>query len=69
MKRTICILLFITCFIGSPVVVNAASINMNFDHVYYANTYPDLKEQFGYDYSALYQHYINNGQYELCILW
>ncbi|MCR4588458.1 MAG: hypothetical protein K5682_08635 [Lachnospiraceae bacterium] len=33
----------------------------NFDYVAYADTYADLKEAFGYDKDALYQHYINNG--------
>ncbi len=36
----------------------------NFDYVAYADTYPDLKEAFGYDKQKLYEHYINNGQKE-----
>ncbi len=35
-----------------------------FDHVTYANTYPDLYEAFGYDKSALWNHYVTNGVYE-----
>lgn len=33
----------------------------NFDHVRYANDYPDLKSAFGYDAKALYNHYITCG--------
>ena len=36
----------------------------NFDHVRYANDYPDLKNAFGYDANALYSHYVNYGAAE-----
>ncbi|MCR5032156.1 MAG: hypothetical protein K6A92_04780 [Lachnospiraceae bacterium] len=43
----------------------AAEITLdNFDYVAYADTYPDLKEAYGYDKQKLYEHYINNGQKE-----
>lgn len=32
-----------------------------FNYVAYADKYPDLKEAFGYDKAALYNHYITNG--------
>lgn len=35
-----------------------------FNHVAYADRYPDLKYIFGYDKNALYKHYINCGIYE-----
>lgn len=35
-----------------------------FDSDYYANTYPDLKAAFGYDYNALLNHYLNLGNCE-----
>ena len=35
-----------------------------FDHVAYADRYKDLKEAFGYDKEALYNHYITYGIYE-----
>lgn len=36
----------------------------NFDYVRYANDYQDLKNAFGYDANALYNHYLNNGKAE-----
>lgn len=36
----------------------------NFDPVFYANTYPDVKAAFGNDTAALYNHYLNNGKKE-----
>lgn len=36
----------------------------NFDPVFYANTYPDLKAAFGNDAKALYNHYITCGKAE-----
>ncbi|MGN9134481.1 C40 family peptidase [Clostridium sp. HCP1S3_B4] len=32
-----------------------------FDYKYYADTYPDLKDTYGYDYEKLYNHYITCG--------
>ena len=43
---------------GTP-VTNLTSAN--FDHVRYANDYPDLKAAFGYNAKALYNHYITYG--------
>lgn len=36
----------------------------NFDYVTYADTYPDLKNAYGYDAGALYQHYRKHGRAE-----
>ena len=36
----------------------------NFDYVRYADDYQDLKDAFGYDAKALYDHYLNNGRAE-----
>ena len=41
--------------------VTAKLKNWVFDPVYYADKYDDLKAAFGYDESALYDHYLNNG--------
>lgn len=35
--------------------------NIIFDYKYYADTYPELKEKYGYDYKSLYSDYINYG--------
>lgn len=35
-----------------------------FDSDYYADTYPDLKQAFGYDFDALLNHYMTNGMKE-----
>lgn len=35
-----------------------------FDAEYYANTYEDVKQAFGNDENALYQHYVNHGKAE-----
>lgn len=35
-----------------------------FDAKFYADTYPDLKAAFGYDETALYNHYIQSGKAE-----
>ena len=39
-------------------------IKPNFDSRYYADTYPDLKEAFGYDHDALWNHYVMFGKNE-----
>lgn len=35
-----------------------------FDSDYYADTYPDLKQAFGYDFDALLDHYLTYGKQE-----
>jgi hypothetical protein len=36
----------------------------NFDHIFYSNYYPDLKNAFGYDKPSLENHYIIHGRFE-----
>lgn len=41
--------------------VSAATLKDVFDEHYYADTYPDLKEAFGYNREALWQHFMRYG--------
>ena len=49
---------------GSVLPVSAAESLADFDYHTYADTYPDLKEAFGYNAAALYNHYETNGKAE-----
>ena len=40
---------------------DAASLKDVFDEYYYADTYGDLKETFGYDKEALWNHFVTQG--------
>ena len=44
--------------LGSVLPVSAAESLETFDYETYADTYPDLKAAFGYDATALYNHYM-----------
>ena len=46
---------------GVSVQVNAATLKDLFDEHYYADTYGDLKEAYGYDREALWQHFVTFG--------
>lgn len=49
---------------GSALPTEAAQASLTkltFDVDYYYNTYPDLQEVLGYDYDALYNHYLQYG--------
>ncbi len=46
---------------GEPAYVPFEGTIEEFDHVAYADRYPDLKEVFGYDKNALYEHYMTCG--------
>ena len=52
-------------------LINRASFlsRSNFDAVRYANEYPDLKNAFGNDKNALYNHYVNYGVKEGRLAW
>lgn len=50
--------------LGSVLPVNAAESLETFDYETYADTYPDLKAAFGYDATALYNHYMLYGKAE-----
>ena len=41
--------------------VNAATLKDLFDEHYYADLYRDLKETYGYDREALWEHYLKHG--------
>lgn len=43
------------------VQANAATLKDVFDEHYYADQYPDLKEVYGYDREALWQHFTTHG--------
>lgn len=47
-----------------PMSVSAAGVADVFDASYYADSYADLKEAFGYDETALLQHYLTCGLQE-----
>lgn len=47
-----------------PMSVSAAGVADVFDASYYADSYADLKEAFGYDETALLQHYLTWGLQE-----
>lgn len=47
-----------------PMSVSAAGVADIFDASYYADSYADLKEAFGYDETALLQHYLTCGLQE-----
>ena len=44
--------------------VSAASLKDCFDADFYASAYVDVKEAFGHDADALYQHYVQFGMNE-----
>ncbi len=50
-----------TIMLGSSMDVAAAGVRDVFDAAYYADSYADLKTAFGYDETALYNHYITCG--------
>lgn len=50
--------------LGSVLPVSAAESLESFDYKAYADTYPDLKAAFGYDATALYNHYVLSGKAE-----
>lgn len=50
-----------TMLFGSVLDVSAAGLKDIFDAKYYADSYADLKETFGYDESQLYNHFITYG--------
>lgn len=53
-----------TMLFGSVFDVSAAGLRDIFDAKYYADSYADLKEAFGYDENLLYNHFITYGLQE-----
>lgn len=67
-NRLYSILLAFTIFLAFSVRVFAEPKKMSdgqlFDAQFYADTYPDVKEVFGYDEAKLYDHYLTYGKAE-----
>ncbi|MBQ9143160.1 MAG: VanW family protein [Lachnospiraceae bacterium] len=58
------VMLCVCLLFGSAMPAEAAQASLTkltFDVDYYYNTYPDLQAAFGYDYNALYNHYLQYG--------
>lgn len=71
MRRIVFTLLIMLCMAWVHVdTVEAAPASeekltkLTFDMDYYYKKYPDLQEQIGYDYDALYEHYVTFGMKE-----
>ena len=63
-KSILGFMLCVCLVLGSAVPAQAAQASLTkltFDVDYYYNTYPDLQAAFGYDYNALYNHYLQYG--------
>jgi len=63
-KSILGFMLSVCLVLGSAVPAQAAQASLTkltFDVDYYYNTYPDLQAAFGYDYNALYNHYLQYG--------
>jgi len=69
-KKIIIICMLFYLLLGNVTTVEAAPkskpklTNLTFDMDYYYNTYPDLQSGIGYDYNALYNHYLAHGLQE-----
>jgi hypothetical protein len=66
--KTVVTIALIVAVLGNVMTAYAAPVTLEdgtvFDSDYYADTYPDLKAAFGYDYNALLQHYLTYGKAE-----
>lgn len=49
------------CFLYGGMKADAATMKDVFDEHYYADKYPDLRTEFGYDRGALWQHFVDFG--------
>lgn len=63
-KRNLVAMAGMLLMLGSVLPVSAAESLETFDYKAYADTYPDLKAAFGYDATALYNHYVLSGKAE-----
>lgn len=63
-KRNLVAMAGMLLMLGSVLPVSAAESLETFDYKAYADTYPDLKAVFGYDATALYNHYVLSGKAE-----
>ncbi|MBQ7776263.1 MAG: hypothetical protein IJ379_10120 [Lachnospiraceae bacterium] len=64
MKKILVAAMVAAVFFTSTFSVNAAGLKSVFNAKYYADQYQDLKDAFGYDEEALYQHFITYGAKE-----
>lgn len=60
-KRILVVGAAATMLFGNVLNVSAAGLHDIFDAKYYADSYADLKEAFGYDENLLYQHFLTYG--------
>nr|MBO5337726.1 VanW family protein [Lachnospiraceae bacterium] len=65
-RKLFLLLLCVSMLTGNVISAEAAKntvklSNITFDMDYYYNTYPDLQNAIGYDYAALYNHYLQHG--------
>lgn len=63
-KSILGVVMCVCLLFGGAVSAQAAQASLTkltFDVDYYYNTYPDLQAAFGYDYNALYNHYLQYG--------
>lgn len=60
-KRIASLVVAVTTMFAGTLTVSAEGVKDVFDAKYYADTYADLKEAFGYDEKALYNHYMTFG--------
>ncbi len=60
-KRILVVGAAATMLFGNVLNVSAAGLHDIFDAKYYADSYADLKEAFGYDENLLYQHFLSYG--------
>ena len=63
---TMIVTLAVMMLCSAPITARAtdASTNTKFDYKYYADTYPDVKKEYGYNKDALWNHYVQYGQKE-----
>ena len=61
MKRMVVAIMAGTMLLTNGLQVNAAGLRDVFDAEYYANQYKDLKDAFGTNEEALYQHFLDYG--------
>lgn len=60
-RKILVLLAALTMLVSSALPISAAGLRDFFDAELYAESYPDLKEAFGNDEEALYQHYLTYG--------
>lgn len=68
MKKLLITVCAVVILFNSNSIAYAKTVQLDdgeiFDSDYYADTYPDLKQAFGYDFDALLDHYMTYGKQE-----